>query len=288
MPALIMELNYKKKQFLLLPVFGLCNRMRAIDSAIAFTQEFKYELIVLWDKNEDCGIDFHDLFCNNKHFEIIDYVPNSASYLHSMKFQYVSYLSDETKISRMIKRDYPKIQKEDFDKKFIEEMNLTGNISENHTHIFIMSCHRFYANENKYKSFRLLPHLSEKILTYSEGLEESIGLHIRRVEYLGILNNKSLDIFIRAIEKEISKDHKARFFLSTDCHKTKEIFKRRFLDRVKFIKHKSLNRNDKAGMISAVIDLYSLSKTKKIFGSYFSTYSLTAAEIGDIQLVVNN
>lgn len=48
---------------------------------------------------------------------------------------------------------------------------------------------------------------------------------------------------------------------------------------------KELSRNTKKGIIDALIDLYCLSKTKYIFGSYWSSFSDIASRIGKIEVV---
>lgn len=47
-----------------------------------------------------------------------------------------------------------------------------------------------------------------------------------------------------------------------------------------------LNRDSLEGMIGAVVDLWSLSRTKKIWGSYYSSYSEMAAILGNINLEI--
>ena len=43
----------KKKYILLVPVGGLANRMKAIDSAIKLSQKTNSELHIIWLKTED-------------------------------------------------------------------------------------------------------------------------------------------------------------------------------------------------------------------------------------------
>ena len=55
-----------------MPTLGLCNRMRSIDSAIALTEEFNFELIVIWVKNRNCKAAFYDLFQHSSYFKVIE------------------------------------------------------------------------------------------------------------------------------------------------------------------------------------------------------------------------
>ena len=48
----------------LIPYGGLCNRMNAILSALAFVEEYrdKYPVHVYWEKSKECYADFDELF----------------------------------------------------------------------------------------------------------------------------------------------------------------------------------------------------------------------------------
>ena len=51
---------------------------------------------------------------------------------------------------------------------------------------------------------------------------------------------------------------------------------------------KEMNRDTPNGIRDAVVDLYCLSKTKYIYGSYWSSFSDIAARIGEIRLITLN
>ncbi len=48
----------------------------------------------------------------------------------------------------------------------------------------------------------------------------------------------------------------------------------------------SVARDDPAAMEDAVVDLYALSRCRKIIGSYWSSFTDTAAELGSIERVL--
>ena len=48
----------------------------------------------------------------------------------------------------------------------------------------------------------------------------------------------------------------------------------------------SISRTTQQGMVDALVDLVCLSRTPKIFGSYWSSFSETAAALGETELIV--
>ena len=76
-----------------------------------------------------------------------------------------------------------------------------------------------------------------------------------------------------------------RFYLASDSLDIKSIMKKEFGDRV-ILSEGVLNRHSEEGILEAVLEIYSLSKTARIFGSYYSSYSEMAAKLGKIKLEV--
>ena len=52
----------KDKQITLIPVGGLANRMRAIESAIALSKNNEQPLKIIWFKDWGMGCTYHELF----------------------------------------------------------------------------------------------------------------------------------------------------------------------------------------------------------------------------------
>jgi len=57
-----------------------------------------------------------------------------------------------------------------------------------------------------------------------------------------------------------------------------------FGDRIIVLPDVDTSRNSVRGMQDALVELYVLSRTNKIFGSHQSSYSETAAQIGNYSL----
>lgn len=128
--------------------------------------------------------------------------------------------------------------------------------------------------------------------------KHTYGMHIRKGDVMDAKNPDSLEYleshddnyFIKIIEDIISKNKNARFFLATDCKRTSNNFKKRFRNHIieNDLKsfHESKYNEVKGGQIDALADMYCLSRTKKIFGTTWSTFSWVANVIGDIKLIL--
>jgi hypothetical protein len=76
----------------------------------------------------------------------------------------------------------------------------------------------------------------------------------------------------------------ARFFLATDCPQTEAEIRAIFGARV-ITRPRVASRDTRGGMLDAVVDLFALARTSRILGSYYSTFSETAASLGRINWV---
>jgi hypothetical protein len=110
---------------------------------------------------------------------------------------------------------------------------------------------------------------------------DTVGVHIRRTDNSAAIRNSPVELFINRM-KDVEQDNpKSTFFLATDDMETENHIKGLFPGRV-FTYDKEIARNKESGIRDAVVDLYALSRTAKVLGSYWSSFSHTAAEIGGI------
>ncbi len=90
-------------------------------------------------------------------------------------------------------------------------------------------------------------------------------------------------LFIQQMQHEIDLDPYVRFYLATDSMDVKENFLRQFGGRI-ITAPGMVSRTSIEGIQDALVELYALSRTQKILGSYWSSYSTTAAQLGNIPL----
>lgn len=87
------------------------------------------------------------------------------------------------------------------------------------------------------------------------------------------------------MDKELSEDSEVTFFICSDSDSAKKELKSHFGERLIVSKEKG-ERNNKTGMRGAVVDLFSLSRCHKIIGSYYSSFSEIAAQVGNKPLTI--
>ena len=97
------------------------------------------------------------------------------------------------------------------------------------------------------------------------------------------IRESPMSSFVEFMEREIAKDAKATFYIASDDKEVKEFMQNKFSHRVLF-SNIELSRSSLLGMKMAVSELFALSKTTKILGSYYSSYSQIAAELGGIPI----
>ena len=86
------------------------------------------------------------------------------------------------------------------------------------------------------------------------------------------------------IEKEVSKNSKANFYIASDCLDTKKHLFNKY-GRIVQTDLDPGNRTSLTGMYRGIVELYALSRTSKVYGSYKSSFSRTASEITGIELI---
>jgi len=111
----------------------------------------------------------------------------------------------------------------------------------------------------------------------------TIGVHIRRTDNSEAIKRSPLESFIRILKKETESDPAVKFYLASDDEEVKNLLNTQFPHRIITCSDKA-ERDTLEGMKFAVVDLFCLTKTSKIIGSDYSSYSQIAAEIGNIPL----
>ena len=124
---------------------------------------------------------------------------------------------------------------------------------------------------------------------------KSIGLHIRRGDAtIGPWKKHYLvstdEMFIETIQSYLQKDKNQTFFLSTDCKDTEDKFLKLFPKNIIVQNNKPFSPNaltedkPKDYQAEAIIDLFCLSNTSRIYGTNWSTFSVIAANINEIPI----
>lgn len=113
-----------------------------------------------------------------------------------------------------------------------------------------------------------------------------VGIHIRRTDNRPAIGKSSTECFIECMKKELDSDPDTRFYLATDDLEEERIIRAAFPGRILSNEKRCLRRDSAEGIQDALLDLYCLANTRKIIGSYFSSFTDIAADMRKIPKII--
>lgn len=262
------------KQIRIIPMGGLCNRMRAMASGIFLAQKFHLPASVHWNNATGLKADFQDLFLPIN-------IPN-VSVVENKKWTF-KILDTKSYLLRLpFLRFYGQVV-------FNFSSHVNGDVLQrikvgNKRDLLLVTCFTMCEHYPLRELFVPQPEIHKRIEEITAKFaENTVGVHIRRTDNYESIRRSPLKLFIERLEQELRNDSATIFYLATDSEEVKAEMKRRFAGHV-ITSDKKADRESLDGMKAAVVELFCLSQTRKIIGSDFSSYSQLAAEIGGIEL----
>lgn len=285
------------------PLGGLCNRIRAMDSIISLAIDYGHKVIVLWVQNEKCNCPYSSLFKPPENTDI-----KIVEVKHELEISKVYALDNyEESIHENFKIIFPTVHLDDFllnkelssvynwklyngiksseeiDALFIKKIDLKLKKLLAKETIYITSCYRLSPLKNKYTFFKPIDKIVKKVDAITIKFNNTIGVHIRRTDHIVSKKYSALKKFELEMGKYILLEDSTTFYLSTDCKETKNQLVSKFKNRIIKQEINSYDRNDKTAIKEALVDLLALSKSKKIIGSYLSSFTDMAVDIGGLE-----
>lgn len=255
------------------PIGGLCNRMRAINSARVLAKKRGDKLTVIWFVNSELGCPFEKIFQPTTQFRVINisskWNPKKLFYqLFAMLFG--SFIDNEKIRSHR--------QDGALDDAFVR--------SELKSFVYIATEEHFYSCHD-YSAFLPAGEVSARIEAKKRELgSRSVGVHIRRTDNLPAIGKSSTDDFIRSMQNELALHPDTLFYLATDDLSEEEKLRELFPGKIISNRERNLSRNSVSGIQDAMLDLYCLAATGKIIGSYFSSFTDIAADMHGIPKLI--
>lgn len=271
-------------KILLFPIGGLANRMRAIDSAVIFCNLHNHKLKIYWIRDEGLNCDFNSIWRPISCLEDIKgHLPKFIFYLCRRSSIIKSFLKimENSKIL--------KVYVDEFTGKDENIYSYVKNNPEKFQYMFLVikTCEDFYPSHDfRSELFQLRPEIEQLVKNETQEFDAlTIGVHIRRKDNLDSIDNSPQELFEKHMEVELEEYPGTKFYIASDDEKTKDYFEqsRKWKDKV-ILSRGPLTRKSKEGIIQAVVEFYSLTRTKKILGSFWSSYSEIAALFGNIEL----
>ena len=261
---------------------GLANRMRAIASAYALASDCGMGLKVIWYPLPELNASFANLFktddlpfellhCNGAEFWLKYSEPRRKNLFLSkiyQAFHYDLYLTD---------CDGSTIKCRNNKEALVDAVKLAK-------HPIISSGLVFYEHQDGLYSKLFVPNdfVQSQIDEITKRFDENtVGVHIRRTDNKQSIMHSPLELFVEKMKRLIDENQNTTFYVASDDAETKRKLQSIFGDRI-FVADVKVDRNDRNAIIQAVAEMYALSKTRMIIGSYYSSFSEIAAKIGSV------
>lgn len=271
------------------PTAGLGNRMSVINSCMILARNNGNASIkMFWEKTPELNAAFEELFKPINGIKLIHSpkIFNYFSFYRKGKCKHSLESKLKSHIFNLFARSYKYYDNEDVIPLAFHE----DHWNKGHSKVVVETYCDLYKkipSNNNYFLFRPSDNLKKEIDKLTETFnEKTIGVHIRRTDNEKAIKNSPDHLFIRRMENLLRDDNSTNFFLCTDEPETEKNFKSYFGDRILSVEDKILDRNKQDGIKHAVIDMFCLSKTKIILGSYWSSFSLVAANINKTPLEI--
>lgn len=268
-------------RIILYPTEGLANRMRSINAAFHFSQDCGARLNIFWVKDKGLNCDYTQLFRSHK------FIHDSKGLFLKCLFFFYQRMPSTRMVFRVLEKwGLLKV----FSQQDIESLlKYTAQKRIEHCLVVIRSCSNFYRSGTfKPELFVLQPQIEELIKSEVEKFaDNTIGVHIRRADNVKSISYSPLILFEKRMNSKLEACPDTKFYLTTDDQEVKSYFKQhdKWKDKV-IMPQGVISRNSVAGIIQAVVEMFTLSRTKLIIGSYWSSFSEMASMIGRIKLEV--
>ena len=257
--------------------------MRAIASAKVLSEKIGSSLEVAWFLDSHLFAKFSDLFEPIENIKVSNYGLENPilKRIQLLKF----FKSRFSSIEFLTKRKYDVI--------FSQQEMISNALDEDSIYdlsgkrVLLKSYAKFYNSPSlSFTFFQPIMLLEEIINSKARDFDEyTVGVHVRRNDNKKSISHSTDELFFKEIDCRIEKQSDFNFFLATDCPETESLFINRYGARVHVFKKENSCSTPQIIQCS-VIDLYLLSRTKEIIGSYWSSFSRTAAEIGNIPIFI--
>ncbi len=266
-----------------IPVGGLANRMRAVSSAVTLCKNTKNKINIIWFQDWALHAPFKSLF-----------QPIESDFITLKDASFIDHLCYDRPRKKNL--GIPFLFQKSVFKSCIYEKEVYYLCKDkfNFEH-WIKQGNVYMASYSQFQdySFRLLKDLFKPQYELQKSInlncqqftDHTIGVHIRRTDNQASIEQSPLNLFYDKIDKEIEQHIDTSIFLATDSEEVKLLLQKRYGKRLYFMTERA-DRSSITGIQGGIIDMYTLAKTNKIYGSFQSSFSELASQLGDTPLEI--
>ena len=256
--------------YIMEPMCGLCNRLRAIDGLQGLLERNPGRAHVIWYADADLNCRFTDLFhplpepFRFWHFSLSPRIEQVfKNLLHAIMKRSCNVYILQHETERLVKKGC------DF-------YDITAKGS-----VFIKTWDCVRKPDAPFALFRPLPHIQSLIDAQIGRYSHTVGVHIRRTDCNQAIALSTTDKFVAAMQAELEAKPETTFFLATDDPNEEAQMNRLFPRKILTYQKRTRDRNRKEGIEDAVVDLYCLGACSHVLGSATSSFSETAMTISN-------
>ena len=265
----------------LIPTSGLGNRLRIMATSMKLAREGNKKLQIYWNRNFELNARFDKLF---------EYPLNIS--VKPIPIRYKIWIEMRQFSSKLFGFENWYLSLFKFDFVFLDKMvsdvlqnrlNLQKEVNKAKK-ILICSCEEVnYFDLVDYQIFKPVADIQKTIKVMAlQFTSATIGIHIRATDHVASIKNSPFYLFENKMHEELRINPEVTFFIATDNEDYQNTLLQKF-GKKKILFHTKVFRRDVTeGITDAVVDLFCLSKTSKIYGSYWSSFSYVAGRIGQV------
>lgn len=268
------------KDLTLVPLGGLCNRLRALLSARSLVDhDRELRIRVLWDVNQDCAARYDELF--------EDHLTPTGQFVFSKSRwrDAPAVWRHNLRLPALYRSFVYSAQWADYHSDWAAGECLAH--FEKWRRVYISTGLQLCQTPPEiWRGLRPVSLLRERIDALCQRLgPHAVGVHIRRTDNVKSQSVSSPQAFEREMRAAIAANPAVCFYLATDDSVLRDHFVQCFPGHVVHQAGEP-TRATREGMEAAVVDLFVLSRTQRLIGSYWSSFTDTAAELGGIPLTI--
>ena len=249
-------------EIFLIPIYGLANRMRALASGFVLSDYFDWPISIIWEKDGNCNCAYSKLFEGSvklvpeeKHKQLMDRISINKNMFQTAELAIPDKIPDNQLVIECGTTFIPPgMPSEDYNQKYLEKLSdLFSPSSE------------------------VLDRLEIPPSNY-------IGVHIRRTDNIASSWASTDGAFCRIIGEILDKDNEEQFYVASDSIESKKLIKDKFGDNIHIHSNPIISRNSEEGMVDAFAEMWTLSQSTRILGSYGSSYGKLASDLGQCNI----
>ncbi len=272
------------------PVNGLGNRLRAIQSLFKCAINTGRKLKIYWGPSEGFStIAFNALFKTSSIHSSIEFITEKEYFDARRKHLCIDSHVKQGRDRKYYVRDKDLVVDKILNGSFC--LTTSSCLEFMFTDSRITQTYKLYNYNCWVSTLRPVAEIYSKIKNISDKFDKNtIGIHIRRGDAIISPWKNMYSISKDEDFYEVIRNHGGKVFLATDCEKTQQDLIRTFGDKLIVNEEKTFlpptltHSDEKPNQSEALVDMFCLSNTQKIYGTNWSTFSQISAELSGIPI----